>query len=176
MKVQRKNVFETNSSTTHSLVVADNIMGVGLDFDDSKEIILTLIPMCDIMYKDREKQLLSKLNHNSYMCSYIYTMLMWKKHIVEDTDGYWSKDKDIIELANKVNSYIDIMQKYLVELGYTITYQQPLVLDKETLDEFYIEYNDGSDVDSDEDFEEILESKESFKEYLGKIWVIQYRG
>lgn len=167
MQVTRRGVFETNSSTTHSLILFNSIKACGIELDNSKEVTITLIPLYDDKYTPDKR--VATLNHVSYMVDYIYTMLMYNKN-----------EK---EFAGKAEKLIDKMQQYLVELGYKVTYKEPL---NETQADFgysndnssiYIEYNDGTDLEYIDDFEDILYSKESFNDYLTNYtWVINYRG
>lgn len=176
MKTIRHRVFETNSSTSHSLVLFNQIKACGLEIDTSKEITITLIPLCDEPNEWQEK-IINSLNHASYMVDYLYTILMCARYYNECNNGY--KNERIFDLATQSSVLIDKIQAYLVELGYTIQYKQPLVLTKE-LDDYekiYIEMNDGSDITFAYEIEELLETKESFQDYIeNHTWVIAYRG
>ncbi len=181
MKIIRNGVFETNSSTTHSLVLFNQIRACGIELDNSKEVTITLVPLCDTAQSDNEwqKEIVNSLNHVSYMVDYIYTRLMFAKYQIES--GWYgdNPNEDVKEMSNKSSVLIDKMQKYLVELGYTITYKQPLVFNEDisSYDKIYIEHNDGSTLEYIEDFEEVLESKETFARYLKDYtWVIAYNG
>lgn len=167
MKVIRNNVFETNSSTTHSLVLFNQIKACGIELDNEKNVVITLIPLYDDKYEP--SKMVSTLNHVSYMVDYIYTMLIYKK----GEDGFKDKYKKLI----------DKMQQYLVELGYNITYREPLTDDQtffgysDDNSGIYIEYNDGTDLCDIEDFERILYDKEEFEAYLNNYtWIIKYQG
>lgn len=176
MKIVRNKVFETNSSTTHSLVLFNQIKACGIEIDNSKDVVISLIPLCDSRGNEWQEKIINTLNHTSYMVDYIYTKLMCAKYWV---DNQQTQQRWLTELAEKSSELVDKMQKYLVELGYTISYRQPLVLNEEIdiYDRIYIENNDGSDLENLEDFEEILESKETFKDYLENyVWVIRYCG
>lgn len=162
MKVIRKNVFETNSSTTHSLVMFDQIKACGLERDNSNDVTITLIPLYDDIFDGEET--INQLNHVSYMVCYVYTRLMYSKYISVI-------DKELAENADRL---IDKMQELLVELGYKIHYKEPLLFQNSDI---RVEFNDGSDLEYLEDFEEILENTKSFNEYLTKYtWVIRYCG
>lgn len=175
MKVIRNRVFETNSSTTHSLVLFDQIKACGISVDHDKTVTITLIPLCDSRGNEWQENIVNSLNHVSYMVDYIYTKLICAKYWVDNGNtNDW-----VIDLANKSSELIDKMQQYLVDLGYKISYKQPLVLneDIDNYDKIYIENNDGSALEYIEDIEEILETKESFEEYLKDYtWVIAYNG
>lgn len=176
MKVIRNGVFETNSSTTHSLVLFSQIKACGLEIDFSKDVTITLIPLCDSRNNEWQEKAVNSLNHVSYMVDYIYTILMSAKYWVENkkTTQEW-----LIDLANKSTELIDKMQQYLVDLGYTINYKQPLVLneDLDRYDKIHIEHNDGTAFEYVEDIEEMLETIDSFRDYIEKhTWVIAYNG
>ena len=176
MKIVRKNVFETNSSTTHSLVLFNQIKACGIELDHEKDVIITLIPLCDNLNEEQEK-MVNRLNHVSYMVDYIYTSLMFAKYRVES--GKYTVDIIDRALAAKASKLIDTMQQYLVDLGYKISYVQPILFNEDITnpDKIYIESNDGSDLESIEDFAEILSSQSRFNDYLQNYtWVIRYTG
>lgn len=182
MKTIRNNVFETNSSTTHSLVLFDQIKACGVNIDDSKEVTITLVPLFDnseMRGEEWQNEQINSLNHVSYMVDYIYTKLMFAKYQIESKWYGESGDERTQELSDNASKLIDKMQKYLVKLGYKITYKQPLVFDDKLSDyrKVYIENNDGSDVEYLYEIEEILYDIDSFKDYITKYtWVIKYEG
>lgn len=182
MQIVRNKVFETNSSTTHSLVLFNQIKACGINVDNDKNVTITLVPLFDNSNSRGEEwqdKIINSLNHVSYMVNYIYTKLMFAKYQIESKWYGEDGDRDAQEMSDKSSELIDKMQKYLVELGYTITYKQPLIFDDElaNYDKIYIEHNDGSSLHYIDDIEEILESKDTFKEYIEDYtWVIAYNG
>lgn len=189
MRKIRNNVFETNSSTTHSLVLFDQIKACGISVDNSKEVTITLIPLFDNSNKydlpssdwqAKQNEMINSLNHVSYMVDYLYTRIMLVKYNIEsehkqdDNPGayYQEREDECADLINK-------MQQYLINLGYKITYKQPLIFNDELIsyNKIYVEYNDGSTLDCIEDIEELLKDERTFKEYITKYaWVIDYEG
>ena len=124
----------------HTLVRPDDIKACGIEFDNSNKIVLTVLPICGIIYEGVKED---SLNHKSYMASYVWTVL---------------------QLQDK-HSSMDSFQKLLVDLGYEISYQKPILLS---------ELRDCVAVPKRlPNVLQYIKDKDLLREYLNKIWIIE---
>lgn len=128
----------------YSLINPQDIMACGIDINNGSKATITLL---DIFGGVENKD--NSLNHVSYMVSYIWTTI----HYYRLQTG-----------RKEYDTLFDIIQKYLVELGYTISYEMPIFY-TETIKKATKKYLTINEV------YKILETKETFNQYLNMVWV-----
>lgn len=202
MKLIRNNVFETNSSSTHSLVLVDEnklpkrhykknwsgkVMSVNYDepnfnivcgeFCGRTEDVKMKVPT----YKGES------LSDPEINASYIFTWLQVR---------YFNtsiKEEDNYENLTRINGLLARFHEILLDLDLTPRYTMPaikynpfdynygkssedlyddvIVTPYWELQDVYMEYNDGGFIESYEDLDKILESKETLKDFLTKYTI-----
>ena len=199
MKLIRNNIFETNSSSTHSLILVEENKLPGRHY--KKNWSGKVIPVnhdepnfnvvcgefcgrtehCEMKVPAYKGEKLSDPEINA---SYIFTWLQVKFF------NTYIKEEGSQEIHARVNNLLARFHELLLDLDLTPRYtipsvkyspfdynydgeykDEPKVTPAWELQDTYMEYNDGGFIESFEDLDKILESKETLKDYLTKYTI-----
>lgn len=194
MKMIRESIFETNSSSTHSLVYLKKAYKLpkrthkkswqGKELPiiwDSKNFRIEVRS-----FKDGEGR--GDLTIPEYNASYIFTWLQMKRYRLDwygdnnekEVDDALSQFHLMLLENNLVPDYKPFLVNYHVfDYNYDLSSypDEPRTIPDWEIEDAYMEMNDGGFIESLEDIWKIIDTKEHLKEFLtkGKIR-IKYRG
>ena len=194
MKLIRENIFETNSSSTHSFVYLKR----GYKLPEQIETLSakgTVLPVnwSKPNFRVEIRNFMdgadnSDLTHPEWMASYLFTMLHLMKCRLD-----WNGD----HTEEDVNEALEQFHKMMLENNLTPKYG-PIILEYHVFDynwrheaymnekemtaswelkEAYMEFNDGGCIESLQDIWKIIDTPEHFKDFLTKTKIrIKYDG